>query len=374
MRTLFYISVFIFLYEMVSLIWPLKIHPLLKLLAALPLLAGAFKNDIYQRLGGGMFFAPDLPRWIMLAGSLLYNLLVTALILLLVKDFFLLLWKIFVRRPFPAAAASLTVLILAAALTAWGTWEAVRVPGVRRHNVYIAGLAPEFEGKTAAVLVDLHVSSLNRRPLIQAIVNRTNELKPDIVLMPGDFVDGLVSQRAADLEPLAELHAPLGVFGCSGNHEYYSGYREWLAQLESFGVVMLENENRILSVGGARLAVAGVPDRQGERFGFAGPDLEKALAEIPSGTPVILMAHRPEIAHSAAPKGVAVQISGHTHGGMMPGLDKIVARANGGFVKGWYNVDGLRLFNSPGTSLWNGFPLRLFDPAEISLLTLHSAK
>ncbi|WP_078016501.1 metallophosphoesterase [Pyramidobacter sp. C12-8] len=373
MRIIIAVSGVIFLYEAFSMIWPLRLHLWGKLAAAALLLAGAFKNSIYQRLGGGMFFAPDLPRWVMIAGSLLYNLLIVALFLLLVKDAVWLLWKLCARRPFPAAEASLLALVFAAALTAYGTWEAIRVPDVAERPVTIRGLAPEFEGLRVALLVDLHASALNRRPLIQAIVDRTMALKPDLILMPGDFVDGLVSQRREDLEPLAQLKAPLGVFGSSGNHEYYSGFDAWMKQLRKFGVTMLENEHRVLARGEGRLVLAGVPDQQGARMGRAAPDPDKALAGAPRGVPVILMAHRPEAARENAARGVALQVSGHTHGGMMPGLDRLVARFNGGFVKGWYDVGGMKLFNSPGTSLWNGFPLRLMDPAEITLLTLRAA-
>lgn len=373
MRVMFAISIVIFLYEAFSMIWPLRLPLWGKMAAAALLLAGAFKNSIYQRLGGGMFFAPDLPRWVMIAGSLLYNLLIVALLLLLVKDAVWLLWKICARRPFPAAGASLLVLVFAAALTAYGTWEAIRVPYVAERPVTIRGLAPEFEGLRVALLVDLHASALNRRPLIQAIVDKTMALKPDLILMPGDFVDGLVSQRREDLEPLAQLKAPLGVFGSSGNHEYYSGFDAWMKQLRKFGVTMLENEHRVLARGEGQLVLAGVPDQQGARMGRAAPDPDKALAGAPRGVPVILMAHRPEAARENAARGVALQVSGHTHGGMMPGLDRLVARFNGGFVKGWYDVGDMKLFNSPGTSLWNGFPLRLMDPAEITLLTLRAA-
>ena len=373
MRIIIAVSGVIFLYEAFSMIWPLRLPLWGKLAAAALLLAGAFKNSIYQRLGGGMFFAPDLPRWVMIAGSLLYNLLIVALFLLLVKDAVWLLWKLCARRPFPAAGASLLALVFAAALTAYGTWEAIRVPDVAERPVTIRGLAPEFEGLRVALLVDLHASALNRRPLIQAIVNKTMALRPDLILMPGDFVDGLVSQRREDLEPLAQLKAPLGVFGSSGNHEYYSGFDAWMKQLRKFGVTMLENEHRLLARGEGRLVLAGVPDQQGARMGRAAPDPDKALAGAPRGVPVILMAHRPEAARENAARGVALQVSGHTHGGMMPGLDRLVARFNGGFVKGWYDVGGMKLFNSPGTSLWNGFPLRLMDPAEITLLTLRAA-
>ena len=384
MRLLFYVSLAMVAYEALSMILPLRVSWPVKLLLLVPLLGGAFKNQIFQRLGGGMFFAPDLPRWIMLGGSMLYNLLVVSLVLLLCKDTLWLLWKILplhkcfpalavhMPRRFPAAEASAFVLLLSLVLTCWGTWEAVRVPDVKHRDAVIAGLAPEFEGTKVAVLVDLHASALNRRPLFEAIVDRTMAEKPDLILMPGDFVDGRVQKRAHDLEPLSRLSAPLGVFASSGNHEYYSGYDTWVTQLKQFGLTWLENEHRVLERGAGKLVVAGVPDQQGGRFGLAAPDPQKALAGAPAGVPVILLAHRPEAAKENARTGVALQVSGHTHGGMMPGLNLLVARFNKGYVRGWYDVDGMKLFNSPGTSLWNGFPLRLFDPAEITIITLRS--
>ena len=384
MRLLFYVSLAMVAYEALSMILPLRVSWPVKLLLLVPLLGSAFKNQIFQRLGGGMFFAPDLPRWIMLGGSMLYNLLVVSLVLLLCKDTLWLLWKILplhkcfpalavhMPRRFPAAEASAFVLLLSLVLTCWGTWEAVRVPDVKHRDAVISGLAPEFEGTKVAVLVDLHASALNRRPLFEAIVDRTMAEKPDLILMPGDFVDGRVQKRAYDLEPLSRLSAPLGVFASSGNHEYYSGYDAWVAQLKQFGLTWLENEHRVLERGAGKLVVAGVPDQQGGRFGLAAPDPQKALAGAPAGVPVILLAHRPEAAKENARTGVALQVSGHTHGGMMPGLNLLVARFNKGYVRGWYDVDGMKLFNSPGTSLWNGFPLRLFDPAEITIITLRS--
>ena len=367
------VSCLICAYEAFSLILPLRLHLGWKIVCVALLLAAAFKNNLFQQFGGGMFFAPELPRWAMLAGALLYNLLVLALFLALFKDAFRLLWRLGLRRwSFPSSAASLAVLVSAAVLTLYGTWEAVRVPDVTREDVLIPGLPQEFDGMQAALLVDLHASALNRRPLIQAIVERTNALAPDIILIPGDFVDGLVRDRKDDLGPLSQLRAPLGVWGTSGNHEYYSGYEEWVEQLEQFGVSLLENRHVVLTSGDARLTVAGVPDPQGARFGFAAPDLQRALQGAPEDAPVILMAHRPEGAPENAKAHVALQLSGHTHGGMMPILEQIVARFNGGYVRGWYDVGPMKLYVSRGTSLWNGFPMRLLDPAEITLFTLRS--
>lgn len=358
-------------YETLSLIYPLRVGVALKCLLFLLLAVGVLKNEIFRYLGGGLFFAPDLPYWAMLITSVLYSITVIALPFLLVKDVAWLVARVAGLR-FPASGAAAAAILIALPLTLWGTWEAVRVPDVVRRDVTIQGLPGNFEGKTVAVLVDLHASALNHRPFIQAIVEVTNALKPDVILMPGDFVDGHVEQRADDLEPLSQLRAPLGVYGSTGNHEYYSGYGQWEKQLRSYGVAMLDNAHVALDVDGQKIVVAGIPDQNGTRFGYAAPDVKQALEGAPSGAPVILMSHRPGTAHDTAAAGIALQVSGHTHGGQMPFIKQVVARANEGFVRGWYTVGDMKLFNSPGTSLWNGFPIRIFDPAEITLLTLHS--
>ena len=144
-----------------------------------------------------------------------------------------------------------------------------------------------------------------------------------------------------------------------------------MKQLTEWGVTMLENRHVVLTLGDGKLVIAGVTDQQGGRFGFYATNTEEALRGAPYGIPVILMAHRPETAAENAKAGAALQLSGHTHGGMMPVLDSIVARFNGGYVRGWYDVGPMKLYVSRGTSLWNGFPMRLFDPAEITLLVLH---
>ena len=137
-------------------------------------------------------------------------------------------------------------------------------------------------------------------------------------------------------------------------------------------VKILENENVILTSGDSKLILTGIPDSTGEQMGLAAPDLEKALKNIPENSPVILMDHRPSNARENSKHNIDFQVSGHTHGGQMPGIYQLVKKANKGFVRGWYEVENMKLYVSPGTSQWNGFVLRLFDPSEITLFVLRS--
>lgn len=157
-----------------------------------------------------------------------------------------------------------------------------------------------------------------------------------------------------------------------GNHEYFFDYDAWMRHLAGLGMHMLPNAHVVLERDGARLVLAGVTDLSAPGHGQPGPDLERALAGAPAGAPILLLDHQPRKAREAASRGVALQLSGHTHGGMIVGLDRLVAIGNGGFVSGRYDVEGMTLYVSNGTALWPGFALRLGRASELTRLTLRA--
>lgn len=114
---------------------------------------------------------------------------------------------------------------------------------------------------TLALLADLHADTLKREPFFRALVQQVNALGADAVVIAGDFVDGSLDKHGQDLAPLAELRAPLGVYGVIGNHDYPSGYREWLRFLRACGIRMLVNEHAPLR---GSLTMAGVNDLMAE--------------------------------------------------------------------------------------------------------------
>ena len=134
----------------------------------------------------------------------------------------------------------------------------------------------------------------------------------------------------------------------------------------------LNNAGYRVNRDGDSLYLAGVTDAVAPSYGLPGPDLAQALKSSRSGETIILLDHRPENAGLAAERGVSLQLSGHTHGGMIAGLDKLIALANNGFVSGLYKQGSLNLYVSNGSGIWNGFPFRLGKPAEITLITLHN--
>ncbi len=179
--------------------------------------------------------------------------------------------------------------------------------------------------------------------------------------------------RRLDVKPLRDLRAPDGVFVIPGNHEYFFDYRAWMAHYASLGMHVLENSHVVIERDGGKLVVAGVTDLSASHSPYPAPDLVAALKGVPPDATVILMDHQPKAAHRAAKAGVALQLSGHTHGGMVIGIDRLTARANNGFVSGRYEIDGMTLYVNNGTGLWPGFALRLGRPSELTRIRLRAA-
>jgi len=194
-----------------------------------------------------------------------------------------------------------------------------------------------------------------------------------LIVVTGDLIDGSFDARRTDVEPLRGLYARDGVWVIPGNHEYFFGYKAWMRHYASLGMRVLANDHTVLTRDGGSLVLAGLTDLSAPGTHHPAPDLAAALAGAPSDALIMLLDHQPRNAAQAAAQGVALQLSGHTHGGMILGLDRLVARANNGFVSGQYTVGGMTLYVNNGTALWPGFALRLGRPSELTRITLRRA-
>lgn len=376
---LFAISLYLFL----RFVWPARLPLWSKALLTVFVFSGATYPMLTEAFWGG-FVASNSPRWAGIWMNFHSGVLTLLTIVTLLRDVALLAcWVVRrftwqdVRRVSGSRRTALTLLTASAGLAFVGIVEGTRVPDVVHRSVTLPELPPEWEGFRIAHLSDIHVSSIFRREHFDELVARTNALKADLVLITGDFVDGRVPVRYVDAEPLAKLTAPYGVWGCEGNHEHYSGLEEWLEVFPKLGIRLLRNEHTLLQRNGQSLALVGLTDSMAGRFGRETPDMRKAVSGIPEGVPHILLVHRPGEARRWAEEDPAaiLQLSGHTHGGQILGMNLVVAMQNGGFVSGFYDVARkagrvMRLFVHPGSGLWNGFAMRLGVPSEITLLTL----
>ena len=369
---LFLPSVIVAVYTILSLVIPLRTGLLIKTAISLGIIAASLKYVFYQIVGGG-FFRPELPAPVMLAAEALYASLLILFMLALTKDLIGLVFRVFRlfgatwTMPFTPGIRCGALVLLALASGVWGTWQAVKVPDVHTVDIALPNLPAELEGFTLVQLSDLHIGPVQKQDWLRQVVNKVNALSPDAVAITGDMIDGLPRRLRDDVAPLADLKARYGVFGVTGNHEYYYDARGWIAAFQSLGITMLNNEYRVLPGG---LVLGGVPDSTTARFGGGRTDVGSVFAHAPSG-PRILLAHKPNDPGLPAP-GVDLQLSGHTHGGLMFFLAPLIGMYNGGYVNGLYETPyGGLLYVSPGTGLWNGLSCRLGVASEITRIRLH---
>jgi predicted MPP superfamily phosphohydrolase len=358
------------LYVVIRTVMPLHWAIGAKLAVAIVLLIGA-QYHFWSRLSSGSVFNPEFPRPLVI----LFNWVFGAIALLAVFQIALDLARLvamiggiggsgaWIEARYGIAAAAFV-------LAAIGVGQAVRVPPLRDVTVAIPNLPDAFDGYTLVQLTDLHISRLFPAAWTRAVVEATNRLGVDLIVVTGDVIDGSVPSRRSGVEPLRELRARDGVYLIPGNHEYLSGYDPWMEHLASLGMRVLANAHSVIMRGADELVLAGVTDPSARGAGKPLPDLGKALAGRPADAPVILLDHEPGRARQATEAGVALQLSGHTHGGMMIGLERLVARGNGGFVSGRYAVGRMTLYVNNGTGIWPGFALRLGKPSELTRITL----
>lgn len=265
-------------------------------------------------------------------------------------------------------AEGTTASTVALGLSALGGLWAVRSgPRLVEIDVEIEGLPAELDGYRVGQMTDVHCGSFTPKHKIDGWVAQLNAARPDLIAVTGDLVtsgDAFTEDVAA---ALGALDAPDGVFACMGNHDYFCDAERLVAGLREGGINVLRNEGVHVERDGARLYVAGVEDVWTRRH-----DLPRTLAGH-DGAPTLLLAHDPNHFHEAVEAGVALQLSGHTHGGQLAlpvgggryNLARLITR----FTHGVYRQGRSALYVSRGAGT-TGPPVRLFAPAELTVLTL----
>ncbi|MET0971453.1 MAG: metallophosphoesterase [Tardiphaga sp.] len=353
-------------------LWPLHLPFVVKCVVAVILLI-ASQYHLWSRLSSGSVFSPEFPRPLIILFNWAFGTIVFLAVLQVLIEAATLLVLPFHGTLHVPDGVRYAMAALAAVTAALGVAQAVRVPPLTDVEIAIAGLPHAFDGYTMLQLTDLHISRLFPAAWTRAVVARSNALGVDLIAITGDLIDGPLAARRTDVAPLRDLRARDGVYVIPGNHEYFFDYRAWMDHYASMGMQVLENRHVVLQRDGAELVLAGVTDRSARGAGEPAHDLAAALAGVPQGRAVILLDHQPGGARHAAALGAALQLSGHTHGGMVVGLDRLAARANGGFVSGRYAVGAMTLYVNNGTALWPGFALRLGRPSELTRITLRVA-
>src|SRR3989339_342210 len=237
-----------------------------------------------------------------------------------------------------------------------------RKPVVTEVSIAAPGLAANANQLTIVQLSDLHLQFGSPAKWLDSVVEETNRLKPDVIVITGDLIDADICKDARFCAALRRLKAREGVYAITGNHEFYTGVRVFENIARAAGITVLRNRKVVIR---DSIELGGIDDPQFE-------DASKSLAETWGGEPSknfrILLSHRPSTFDAARRFGVNLQLSGHLHAGQIPPVD-IIVKLFFKYPAGLYRKGNDFIYTSRGTGTW-GPPMRLFSPSEIVRLKI----
>jgi predicted MPP superfamily phosphohydrolase len=195
--------------------------------------------------------------------------------------------------------------------------------------------------------------------------DQITSLKPDLILVPGDIIDTPAQHIPKVAAAFRRLKAPHGVWGSTGNHEYYVGLRGALELIEQGGIRMLMNTSVELPGG---LVLAGIEDRTAKQMGRPLPEPKELLMSEGSDKVRILLNHTPATAdmQAAIDGGADLVVCGHTHGGQIWPF-KLLTKLAFPYHHGLYPVGDGHVLTTCGIGVW-GPPMRLGAPPEIMVI------
>ncbi|MGI9102921.1 MAG: metallophosphoesterase [Terriglobales bacterium] len=268
---------------------------------------------------------------------------------------------------------------VAAGLTGYSSLLQTHTVATESVRFDLARLGAGLDGFRIAQISDLHYGPYTGEREIRAAMDAAHAAEPDIIVLTGDFVTATwlfhyghrsPAAMAPCAELLSEIHCPGGVYAILGNHDWGVGAETVAGYLREAGIRVLRNEAIPIERGGARLWLAGTDDAL-----FRAADLDRALAGIPAGEPVILLAHEPDFADQAARYPVDIQLSGHAHGGqiVIPGVPGYLPPLGRKYPRGLYRIGNLRLYSNRGIGV-SGAPVRFGATPEVTVVELAASR
>lgn len=272
----------------------------------------------------------------------------------------------------PSFLVATTVFFITACLISYGAWNA-RHPVTINYEITIPKTTGSLETLQVVMVSDIHLGQMIDNHRLKKLVNRINQLEPDIVLITGDIIDHKVDVLPNQhmIETFRKLRPKIGTYAILGNHEYFDQKPELAIQyLEQGNVHILRDQ---LALVNNSFYVVGRDDVSKLRYtGMNRQDLKTIMADIDHTLPILLLDHQPSNLQDAVDLGVDLQLSGHTHlGQLFP--NSLITRKLYELDWGYLQKDNLQVIVSCGVGTW-GPPIRIGNTPEIINLTIHFKK
>jgi predicted MPP superfamily phosphohydrolase len=250
---------------------------------------------------------------------------------------------------------------------------------VTRQRIHLERLPRGFEGFRIVQLSDFHIGPFMTASEIRHVVDTAQGLKGDLIVLCGDYITWDPTTQTAAVDALSGLRAPLGVFGCLGNHEAWTGVTDSITRLFSTqSVQILRRQNATLRAGGDELNLIGVDFQTNRPVGARHEGVVRRYLVgveplVRVDTANILLSHNPNTFDRAVELGIDLSLAGHTHGGQVA-LEFISPQIAPGrlvtaYVAGWFGKPGGQLYVNRGIGTI-GPPIRWGAPPEITVFEL----
>lgn len=242
-------------------------------------------------------------------------------------------------------------------------------PKVERVKIKIKNLPEPLKGLNIALISDIHSGVFMTREEMEKLADILNNLNPDLILMPGDFVTSDPEEIYPLIEAFKDIKAKYGIFATLGNHEFFRRGQDKIAKaIESIGFRVLRNQSEKVNINGEHFYIVGIDDLR------YGADLDRALKNVDRERFKILLSHKPYDFPKFARYQIQLTVSGHTHGGQIvfAKIDDIyIAPASlvSRFISGHYKLGDSHLYVTRGVGVV-GIPIRINCPPEITNITL----
>jgi uncharacterized protein len=273
----------------------------------------------------------------------------------------------YAKRPW-SRVGMVAVMAVSLLACSYSIYAALAPPRVVRVQVTAPAGSGVSEPVRIAFMSDLHLGHLGTSAQFEDTLEVIAELKPDVVVVPGDIVDERSDDVRRGMTLLGGIDAAQGVVATLGNHEHYTRLEFFLEECKKHDIRVLRQQSWQMPQG---VVLAGVDDLRVLRDQEL--DLvdafKKTLSPIPTERFTVLLFHRPVKVQSAFDLGANLILSGHTHGGQLPPFQFLSPIANDGHLSGAYEYGDNLLYVTSGAGFW-GPPMRLFAPREVVLIEL----